>query len=415
MQQKHFSAYFVLCIVALWTCFLFAQAPQIEVTKLNGSLYKLTATTNFSVNMTASIGPDGILLIDTGMQGAAEAIRDELSKLSDKEIKYIINSHFHGDHFGGNTVLGLGAVKIAHSKMRENLTSNMNILQEYGEDVLPQITFEDSLIMHFNSEEIRLISLSGSHSNADIIVHFPESKVVVLSSVVLKETFPYIGRRDGGSVLNYPKILDYLLKSFEQDVIFISGHGENCTYADIKNFKNMIEETMSTVKQGLASGKTAEQLQEENVLKDWDSWGSGFVKPNMWIQTIANALNPPEAVPAKQAVAIPVFKMYKEEGLSSAIAYYKKLKEDKPEDYDYREFALNLFGYSLLNKQKFDDAIAIFKLNVESFPESANVYDSLGESFEKSDDLKSAKKNYAKAVKIAKKTNDATCKFLKQT
>ena len=410
MLRILFNTYFFTFLFTL-PIILCAQQAKVEVNNLNNGIYKFTATTTFSVNLTASIGPDGVLLVDSGMKGAEELIQSELKKRSAGKIKYIINTHFHPDHFDGNKKLGMDALRIGHIKMRENLTGGLNILQEYGSDVLPQITFDKTLTIHFNGEDVQLTALPGTHSNADIIVYFPKSKVAAISSIVLKETFPYIGRRDGGSVLNYPEILDYLLNTFDKDVIFVSGHGENCTYTDIQNFKNMVDETVRLVKQGLAAGKNVEQMQKEKILGDWKSWAKGFVKTDMWIQTIATSLEPPKKIEQNESVAIPVFKMYRDKGITTAISEYKRLKKEQPETYDYREFGLNFFGYSLLNKEKYRDAIAIFKLNAKEFPESANVYDSLGEAYEKSGDLKSAEKNYARAVKNAKKTSDANLKI----
>ena len=358
-------------------------------------------------------GPDGILLVDTGMPGISEQIQTKIKKISNKDIKYIINTHHHPDHFSGNQLLGKNAIKIAHKNHKTFLTTGLNILQEYTDEVLPQITFDNELELYFNNEEIKIIAMPGTHSNSDIIVYFSKSKIACISSLVTARNFPFIGQADGGSLNNYPEILDKLISMFDDDVTFVTGHGENISMTDIKNFKNMIIETTKLVGDQIKNGKSIEQLQEQDILKEWDSWAQGFVNKNLWIQQIANSINPPP-VNNNQSICIPMFYTMKEKNIDAAIVQYNQLKKDKPDDYDFREFNLNLFGYSLLGKSNLDDAIKIFRLNIKNFPESANVYDSLGEAYERSGDKDKALANYKKAVQNAEKTDDANLNIFRQ-
>jgi len=393
---------------------IFSQdSTDIEIEKINDNFYKFVLTTTYSVNMIVFTGPDGILLVDTGMPGISERIKPEIEKISNKEIKYIINTHHHPDHFSGNQILGKNAIKITHKNMYTALTTGLNILQEYSDEVLPQITFEEELDLYFNGEDIKIIAMPGTHSNSDIIVHFPKSNIVYLSSILTDGSFPFIGQADGGSINNYEKILDKILNTYDEETVFIIGHGQNCTKTDIKDFKNIIIETTKLVGNEIAKGKSVEQIQEKDILKEWDSWGQGFVNKNLWIQQIANSINPPP-VNNNQSICIPMFYTMKEKNIDAAITQYDQLKQDKPDEYDFREFNLNLFGYSLLGKNNFDDAIKIFRLNIKNFPESANVYDSLGEAYERLGNNDKALENYKKAVQNAEKTNDPNLNIFKQ-
>jgi glyoxylase-like metal-dependent hydrolase (beta-lactamase superfamily II) len=386
---------------------------EVQVEKINDSFYKFTLTTNFSVNMLMFTGPDGILLIDTGMPGITEQVGAKIKEISDKEIKYIINTHHHADHFSGNQLLGSQAVIIAHKNFYTTLTTGVNILQEYSTDILPQITFDNELDLYFNGENIKLVAMPGTHSNSDIIVYFPKSNIACLSAIVTPDNFPFVNIAERGSVKNFDKILNYFLTTFNDETLFIIGHGQNCRLSDIRNFINMINETFDLVSKEITSGKTVEQIQQEDILKNWESWGQGFVSKNLWIQQIANSINPPPAV-NKESVAIPMFYTMKEKGIEAAIQQYETLKNSNPDKYDFREFSLNLFGYSLLGKNNFEDAIEIFKLNIKNFPESANVYDSLGEAYERSGDNDKALANYKKAVQNAEKINDPNLNIFKQ-
>lgn len=406
MRTYFFKSRFIIFLILFHFIFLKAQDATVDVTEISKSLYKLKVTTNFSVNIIAFTSPDGIFLFDTGMPGAENAIKKTLHKLSDKEIKYIINSHFHIGHFGGNASLGENAVIISHTNMRWNLTSGLNILQEYQSDVLAQITFSDSLSLYFNGQTIRLYAVSGFHSDSDIIAYFPGQEIVLLGGILTKNTFPFIGRQDGGSIFNYGHVLDFLLNKFDRDTKFICGHGDDCTIEDITHYKQMMELTINKVKTGLTAGQSVEEMQKNDILRDWNSWGNGFVKKDMWIQSIADALNPSTQEPSKEAVAIPVFKEYKKNGMDAAIHLYKQLKAEKTGTYDFGENVLNIFGYSLMNKKNYIDAVKILKLNAENYPESANVYDSLGEAYEKSGDVNKAKENYLRAVENGQKNKD---------
>jgi len=412
--MKHFNKLVFLCLVLLFTFNLNAQDnPSIVVEKINDHFYKFTTNTTFAVNSVVFVGDDGILLVDTGQQGASELILEKIRELSDKEIKYIINTHHHADHFSGNELLGKNAIKIAHINYKTVLTTGMNILQEYSSDVLPQLTFDSEIDLHFNNEEIKLIAVPGTHSNSDIIVYFPESKIVCLSAVVTLGNFPFVGPEAGCSIKNYPIVLDRLLSMFNDDVTFVLGHGQNCTLKDIRDLKNMIIETSKIVGDELANGRTIEELQKNDILKDWDSWGQGFIGKNRWIQFIANGVNPPAPQNNNESIAIPMFYTMKEKGIDAAIEQYYQLKKEKPDTYDFREFNLNLFGYSLVGKEKYEDAFKIFKLNIKMFPESANVYDSLGEAYERSGNNKLAYENYKKAVQNGEKINDANLNVYK--
>jgi cyclase len=404
----------LLILFIIFSGSIFSQdSTGVEIEKINDNFYKFVLTTTYSVNMLVFTGPDGILLVDTGMPGISERIKPEIKKLSDKEIKYIINTHHHPDHFSGNQLLGKNAIKITHKNMYTALTTGLNILQEYSNEVLPQITFEEELDIYFNGEEIKLIAIPGTHSNSDIIVHFPKSNIVYLSAILTDGSFPFIGQADGGNINNYEKILDKILNTYNEETVFIIGHGQNCTKADIKKFKNMISETTKLVKEELAKGNTVEQLQQNNILKEWESWGQGFVNANLWIQTIENSINPPQQN-NKDSIAISLFYTMKKKGVDAAILQYDQLRKDKSDVYDFREFNLNLFGYSLLGKNKFEDAIKILKLNVKMYPESANVYDSLGEAFERSGNKDKALANYKKAVQNAEKTDDPNLNIFRQ-
>jgi glyoxylase-like metal-dependent hydrolase (beta-lactamase superfamily II) len=405
------------CTIALFlVTSIFAQnKAKIEVSKLTENIYKLEATTTYSVNMLAYVGDGGILLVDDCMAGASEAIQAELKKLSPKPIKYIISTHAHADHTGGNKLFGKDAIIIAHSNVRKQLTSGLNILQEFPEKSLPDKSIDKEMSLDFGGETIKIIPLPGGHSDSDLIVWFKKSNVVCMGSLLLTNQLPFIDYQAGGDIKAYPKNIEKAISILPDDAVLVAGHGEDATMDKLKNYGEMITSTMAIVQNGLADGKTVDDLVTEKVLANYDSWANGFVTTDFWTRLIATGINNEKKVnkPTKESIAIPLYYTVKEKNAEAAIKQYRELKKNKPDDYDFSEQGLNILGYYLLGKNRFDDAIEIFNLNIEIFPNSWNVYDSLGEAYMKSGNTDLAIKNYKKSLEINPGNANGE-KFLKQ-
>jgi len=400
--MKHFKTIIAVISFILSTAFLGAQDKAgIECSKINDHLYKCTITTTFSVNIVASIGPDGILLVDNGLEKTSQQLQSKLDELSHGkgDVTFIINTHFHPDHLGGNKLYAGQAVIIGHKNIRKQLTTGINILQEFPVTALPQISFDDRLSLFFNGEEIELIAFPGGHTNNDIVVYFPKSKIVYLGGAVLSDRFPYIGPRDGGHFSNYADIVQKIIKEFPADVTFITGHGRDLSMQDLKAYHQMIIETSDIVKKALAGGRSMEAIQKENILNKWESWGTSFVTTNIWIQTIADSVSGKKPQ-LKESIAIPLYYTLQKQDARAAVEQYHQLKKTRGGDYDFGEFNLNALGYYLLGKNRVDDAVAIFTLNVKMFPKAFNVYDSLGEAYMIKGEKEHAIRNYEKSIEI---------------
>lgn len=393
----------ILCVLFGLLSSLSAQTilnePTVEVEKLNDHLSKITCSANFSVVMLASVGKDGILLVDTGLEECAEKLKSKLEKLSTAKIVYIINSHEHSDHTGCNKQLGKGVTIIAHEKVKQELQSGYNLFRELPDYALPNKPISSDMSLTFNGDTIRIMLLPGSHSDTDLIVYFVESKIVYTGGIVTINQFPFADTNKGGSFKAYPAVLKKMIDTLPDDTTFIPGHGPTFTKAELIKFHTMVEESFTIIEKAISAGKDVQTMQKEKILAKWDSYGQGFIKTDNWIKAVVEEQTK-DKEKQKEPLITPIFTSYKEKGLADCIDTYRKLKKTKSEMYDFNENVLNAFGYYLLGKQKIDDAITVFKLNIKEYPEAYNVYDSLGEAFMINGEREMAIKYYKKALEI---------------
>ncbi len=371
--------------------------------KLTETLYRFTLSQNdFTVNMVASIGQDGILLVDTGWAHTAEELNEKIRELSDGVIKLIIFTHQHGDHIGGRGVLGKDATLIAHKSVKDELAGKYFALDPLPGQELPLITLDGELSLHFNGEDIRIIPAPG-HTQGDMVVYFVDSGVVCMGDLLFSDTYPVVFPAYGGNVDRYLETMEWLIDLFPADVKYIAGHGRDYSLEDLKTYYHMAVNTTDLIKQGKAAGKNSQQMIEENLLKDWEKWSAPQISSETWITQVYESLTSQ----GKKSIAEPLTHTIMGAGVEAAIAQYHELKMNQPDSYDFSENQLNMLGYHLLWRNMNEAAIAVHKLNTLVYPESANPYDSLGETYAVSGEIALAIESYEKALEINPETPSA--------
>ena len=409
--MKNLAKLLILCTFIISSSYVSAQQetiqPNVQVQKVTAQIYMLTAqlSERNSVNLAAFIGEDGLLLVDAGYNGTAGVVQAELKKLDVRDASYLINTHLHGDHIGGNALLGQAATIIAHKNTRLRLTGGRYLLQELPERALPSLIIENELSIYFNGEEIKIIHLPAGHTDGDIVVFFTKSKVVCMGDLLFSDKFPFVDYNNGGGFIAYYKNIEKVIEMFPEDTKYIAGHGRTYSTDDLKNYVTMMKQTSEIVGKELNQGKTTDDIKKANVLKHWDSWGTSFITADFWIDTIERGLSG-QVFSSKKSIIEPLFHTLTEKDAPAAIAQYHELKKNQPDEYDFGENNLNAIGYYLLRKDRINDAIEIFKLNVELYPESWNVYDSLGEAYMKNGDKELAIKNYEKSLQLNPNNNN---------
>lgn len=260
---------------------------EVKATRVAGAVYMITG---MGGNIGVSVGADGIVMIDDQYAPLAPKIEAALKTIANQPVRFIINTHFHGDHTGGNEHFGKSAPIVAHENVRRRLASGGTIrgttIPPAAPGALPIVTFNDTLTIHLNGEDVRAVHTPHGHTDGDSVIWFTKSNVVHMGDQFFNGTFPFVDRESGGSVRGMIANVDRVLATLPDDVKVIPGHGPLSDKNGLRAFVAVLRGTSAAVESGIASGKTLQQLQDEKVLAAWDAWGQGFIKTNDWIATL---------------------------------------------------------------------------------------------------------------------------------
>jgi glyoxylase-like metal-dependent hydrolase (beta-lactamase superfamily II) len=290
-----------LVIMLLAAPFVAAQGEpdwskiEIKAEKVAGNVYMLYGVGGFAGgNIGVSVGDDGIVLVDDQFEPLVPKIEAALKGISDKPVRFVLNTHFHGDHTHGNKVFGQKSTIIAHHNVRKRVEADNDFDGKPGtrapRHALPIITFDHQVSVHLNGEDIRGLHVPSGHTDGDTVVFFTASKVVHMGDDFFNGMFPFIDLESGGTVKGYAAAVDKVLADLPADVKIIPGHGPLATRDDLKEYVAMIKDTSAVVQKGIDAGKTVEQLKQEKPLARWDKWGAGFLKTDDYLHQLYNGL-----------------------------------------------------------------------------------------------------------------------------
>ncbi|MGI9101778.1 MAG: MBL fold metallo-hydrolase [Terriglobales bacterium] len=266
---------------------------QIKVTKVAGTVYMLEGAGG---NIGASVGEDGIVIVDDQFAPLAEKIQAALKGITDKPVRFVINTHWHFDHTGGNAYFQKQGPIIAQENVRERMKAGATLLgQEVKpapKEALPIITFHDRATVHLNGEDIKAIHFPHGHTDGDAVIFFTQSSVVHMGDDFVTYGFPFIDLQSGGSARGMIAACEKVIATLGPDVKVIPGHGALSKMADLKPFVAMLKDATARVQKGIEQGKTVEQLKQEKVLAGYESWGGEgkFVTTDKFIETLYNDL-----------------------------------------------------------------------------------------------------------------------------
>ncbi len=257
------------------------EKVEIEATALKGSVHMLTG---MGGNIGVSAGDDGILIIDDQFAPLAEKIATALGELGSDKPKYVINTHYHGDHTGSNAFFHShkGATILAHDNVRIRLAND----EKVSPDALPAITYENGIKLHFNGETIHIMHLESGHTDGDSIVWFEQPDIMHTGDLFFNGLFPFIDLNSGGSVKGYIESVKQVLAKINDDTVLIPGHGELSNKTEYTNFLAMIEETFAFVKAQKAKGMSLEAITEAGLDSKWHKWAWSFISEEKWITTL---------------------------------------------------------------------------------------------------------------------------------
>jgi len=276
---------------------------EIKVTKVAGNVYMLEGSGG---NIGVSVGEDGIVIVDDQFAPLAPKIKAALKGITDKPLKFVINTHFHGDHTGGNAQFGTDATIIAHENVRKRLKDGGTVgggaVPPAPKEALPVVTFNDRATVHLNGEDIRAIHFPNGHTDGDSVIFFPQSNVVHMGDDFVTYGFPFVDVQSGGSVSGMIAGVEKVLTMVPENVKIIPGHGPISTPADVRKFVDMLKDTRALVAKAAADGKTADQMKSDHILSKYEDLGKGFIKTDAWIELLlADVQKNPAGAPAYQA------------------------------------------------------------------------------------------------------------------
>lgn len=269
---------------------------QIKVTKVAGNVYMLEGAGG---NIGASVGEDGIVIVDDQYAPLADKIQAALKGITDKPVRFIINTHYHGDHTGGNEYFQKQAPIIAHDNVRKRLESGGGAgnggsvhmdFKPAPKEALPIITFDHDVTVHLNGEDIRALYFPAGHTDGDSVIFFPKSNVVHMGDDFVTYGFPFIDVDSGGSINGMIDGVEKVLAQVPADVKIIPGHGPISGIAEVRAYLDMLKATRDAVAKEIKAGKTVEQMKQEKLLDPWKKYAGDFISADAFIETIYNSL-----------------------------------------------------------------------------------------------------------------------------
>lgn len=252
---------------------------EIETTNLRGGVHMIAgAGGNIGVLAT----PDGLLMVDDQYAPLAERLQAELDAIAPDGPRFVVNTHFHGDHTGGNPFFGRQGTIISHENVRVRLLDGSE-MQAAG---LPMITYGDRIRLHMGEETIDLVHLPDGHTDGDSVVFFREADVAHLGDHFFNGRFPFVDRSAGGSVDGLIANVTDLLEQLGPDTVIIPGHGPLADPDDLRVYLEMLRETRQTVRDQVAAGRSDDEILARGLAGRWEDWSWEFITEERWLSTL---------------------------------------------------------------------------------------------------------------------------------
>lgn len=285
----------VFCVAVLFHPAAFAQEDlskvEIKTEKLSDTTYMMMGAGG---NLGLSIGGDVVFVIDDQFAPLTPKIQAAIAKLTDKPVKFVLNTHWHFDHTGGNENMGkAGAVIVAHENVRKRMSVEGFIeflgmkTQAEPKLALPVVTFTRDVSFHINGDELFAYHAPRAHTDGDAIVHFKKSNVIHMGDVFFNKLYPFIDTSSGGTVDGVIQAVDRVLSVAGDQTKIIPGHGPLATKADLKAYRGMLATVSARIAAQIKQGKTFEQTAAAKPTAEFDGvWGKGFLPPEKFVAMI---------------------------------------------------------------------------------------------------------------------------------
>lgn len=264
---------------------------QIKTEKLTNTTYMLTGAGG---NLGVSIGADAVFVIDDQFAPLTPKIKAAIAKLSKKPVKFVLNTHWHFDHTGGNENFGKArALIVAHDNVRKRMSTAQLIeflgmpIKASPKQALPVVTFTTDVTFHLNGDEVHVFHVTNGHTDGDAIVHFKKSNVIHLGDIFFNKLYPFIDTSSGGSVDGVIAATDKVLSLANDDTKLIPGHGPLATKRDLQIYRDMLATISTRIKAQIKEGKKLEDAIAAKPTAEYDAvWGKGSLPPNKFVEML---------------------------------------------------------------------------------------------------------------------------------
>lgn len=283
IQEKNTMKTFILALLLTLTCTIVTangfDDVKIKVTKANANVYMLKgAGGNIGVLATET----GLLLVDDQFAPLAEKIEKAMKGIANKALKYVVNTHFHGDHTGSNTYFSHKAPIFAHENVRTRLSNQA----EEKQVALPVVTYDKGINIYLGDEHITLSHFPSAHTDGDTIVYFNKAKVLHTGDLFFEIGFPYIDLNNGGTVKGYLAAVNKIIAQIPDNVVIIPGHGKLTNKKNYQAFANMINFSINHVSKLLAAGKSEEEILALGIGEQYKHLSWSFISEEKWLKTL---------------------------------------------------------------------------------------------------------------------------------